>query len=139
MENSKARTYTAVNAAIAETFFDGRFRLTPMYLDLEGEVLEDIAAKLGCDPDDCPQIIAAAAAKSLTWHKGNPFARHLDDLHAWDELGRFDFPPFTALLATLSLAAERMRGDDTYSAHNYYERLFELLGVEEETSKNSLK
>lgn len=133
------RHYSVVNDAINNVIFDGRFKLVPVYLDIEGHLAEEIGAQLGVTPDECLDVVAAAVASTLTWHSGNPFSKHIADLQAWNELERFGPPPFTALLAALSLAAERMRGDDTYSAHNYYERLFEVLGVRDETRKNSIR
>jgi hypothetical protein len=135
----KSFAYPAVNTVLCDVFFDGRFRLLPLYLDLEGALVEDVASRLSVSTEECTDAIAAATAKSLCWTSGNPFARHLDDLRAWDELGRFEPPPCIALLCTLVIAAERMRTDEVYSAHNYYERLFEVLGVCDETNKTKLR
>lgn len=132
-------SYAAVNDAINRVLFDGRYKLAPVYLDIEGEAEEEIAALLNVPAADCGSVIAAAAASTLKWKAGDPFAWHLRELAAWDQLDRLGAPPFSALLATLSLAAERMRADDDYSAQNYYERLFEVLGVEGESRKTSIK
>lgn len=132
-------TYNAVNDAINRVVFDGRHKLAPVYLDIEGEAEEEIAALLNVSVADCGRVIAAAAASALNWKAGDPFAWYLGELAAWDELDRPGAPPFSALLATLSLAAERMRADEDYSAQNYYERLFEVLGIEADSRKTSLK
>ncbi|MEJ6791074.1 hypothetical protein BrevBR_16140 [Brevundimonas sp. BR2-1] len=134
-----AVSYQAVNDAINSVLFDGRHKLAPVYLDIEGEAEEEIAALLNVPAADCGRVIAAGAASSLKWNAGDPFSWHLGELDAWDELDRPGAPPFTALLAALSLAAERMRADEEYSAQNYYERLFEVLGVTSESRKTSLR
>ena len=45
---------------------------------------------------------------------------------------RSDPPPTLALLAVLSLAAERMHGGGGKAAHNFYFRLSELLGLDKQ-------
>ena len=131
--------YSQVNDAVNEAFFGGRFSLAPVYLDIEGEPENDIAQRLNIRRDHVHRVIAAAAASSLDWSSGNPFSKQLAALDRWNKGGRLSPPPFTALLAGLSLAAEKMRTDENYSAQNYYERLFETLKVKDETSQNSLR
>lgn len=131
--------YDAANDAINRVIFDGRHKLVPVYIDLEGGVADEVARLLNVPPAQCQDVIAATVAKSLTWNQSDPFTRHLGDLDAWTSLDRFGAPPFTALLAVLTMAAERMRGDESYSENNYYERLFEVLKVDNETRKNSLR
>lgn len=131
--------FETVNSAINRVLFDGRFRLAPVYLDIEGDAEEEIAALLNVAAADCGSVIAQAAASSLKWNLSDPFIWHQKRLEAWDADGRREPPPFTGLLAALSLAAERMRADDVYSAQNYYERLFEVLDVTQEGRKQSLR
>lgn len=132
-------TYGAVNDAINRVIFDGRHKLGPVYLEIEGQVTNEIAAHLSIPATDCVDVISKAVAASLTWNRQDPFSWHLSELDAWSALERFGTPPFTALLAALSIAAERMRADHVYSAQNYYERLFEVLGIDNESRKNSLR
>ncbi len=132
-------TYDDVNRAVNRVVFDGRHRLAPVYLDIEGEAEEEIAARLNIPAAACGAAIARAAASAMTWEQPDPYSAHLKRLAAWDRAGRQDAPPFTALLAALSLAAERMREDGDYSAQNYYERLFEVLGVTQEGRKQTLR
>lgn len=134
-----AGMYTAANAAINRAVFDGRHKLAPVYLDMDDAAAIEVAATLGVPDAGCLQHISKAVAASLTWKGQDPFSWHLAELEAWNELERFDAPPFTALLAVLSLAAERMREDDEFTSQNYYVRLFEVLGVESDSQKNSLR
>lgn len=131
--------YNAVNDAINRVLFDGRHKQAPVYLDIEGEAEEELAALLNVPTADCARVIAAAAASTLKWTSGDPFIWHLNELAAWEELDCPGPPPFSALLVALSVAAERMRADEVYSAQNYYERLFEVLGVRAESRKSSIK
>lgn len=131
--------YPIVNQAVNEVVFDGRFKLAPVYLDIEGDVESDIAARLGLKPEDCLDAIARSVAATMRWEASDPFIWHAAEWTAWNELGRLQPPPFTALLAVLSLAAERMRADSEYSAQNYYERLFEVLDVTTEGRKSALR
>lgn len=131
--------YSAVNRAVNDVIFDGRFRLAPVYLDIEGEIAKDIASRLGLPEQECLEAIAQSVSATLKWQHNDPFSWHLSELKTWNELERQEPPPFSALLTVLSLAAERMHEDEEYSAQNYYERLFEVLGVTDESRKNSLK
>jgi hypothetical protein len=138
-DSVRSFTYDQVNNAVCEVLFDGRYRHQPLYLDLEGAVLEDVARALGIPVDACTDAIAAATAAYLSWKTADPFGRFTDDLLAWDDLGRTEPLPCIGLLCTLATAAERMRSDDVYSAHNYYERLFEVLGISDEAQKTKIR
>ena len=62
------------------------------------------------------------------------FGGHLYRLMRWrPESG--EPPPSIALLSVLSLAAEDMHGGDGFVAHDYYNRLMPLLGVDNEDDK----
>lgn len=137
--SAPALPYSTVNRAVNEVIFDGRFKLAPVYLDIEGDVEADIAARLGVGPGECLDVIARSVAATMKWNAYDPFLWHASELRAWNELGRPEAPPFSALLAVLSLAAERMRADSEYSAQNYYERLFEVLDVTTEGRKSALR
>lgn len=132
-------TYHALNDAINETFFNSDIRLTPIYLDLEEEFLTSVAAKLGISEEQVPAAIARAVNSTIKLPNKNPFDWHLGELEAWNDLGCFEAPPFSALLLALSLAAERMRNEGQYSAHNYYDRLFELLSLKDVGYQKKIK
>ena len=135
-----ATEYFKVNEALNRIFFGGRFKLLPVYLDLEDDLISEAAAILEIADGDCRYAIADATAATFYTGTGqSPYTWHIKLLHTWADGDRSDGPPFTALLTTLALAAERMREDAHYSAQNYYERLFEILGVTDETYKNRLK
>ncbi|CAN1547073.1 hypothetical protein MCEMIH16_02006 [Caulobacteraceae bacterium] len=131
--------YSTVNRAINEVIFDGRFKLAPIYIDIEGDVEIDLSAGLDLKLGECTRAIAHSVAATMKWASHDPYSWHLAELRAWNELERPEAPPFSALLTVLSLAAERMRADEDYSAQNYYERLFEVLEVETDDRKNALK
>ena len=129
--------YIAVNKALNDYFFDGRFEGCPVYLDIEGTATNEMAAALKVDPNDLEDLIGKCVAQSLNLDKPNPYIGHVKELKAWDP--DKDPPPFTALLCALSIAAEHMKRDENLSETNYYERLFDLLGVTDETAKSRLK
>lgn len=133
------REYAGVNSALNDYYFRGRFEMLPVYLDLEGDAETELAAALGTDPDELGNFIGVCAARSLRFDKGDPYSDHVDWLKDWSGMGRREPPPFTALLVALSIAAERMGADENFSPNNYYERLFELLGVKGATNQQKLK
>lgn len=124
--------YIKLNDTINATIFDGRFSMVPVYLDIEDELLRELAEHLRIPPDDLGATLGQTVSDTLNWTSGNPYVWHVDSLKSWKQQGRVTAPPFTALLCTFALAAEHMREDDDYSSHNYYERLFEVLGIENE-------
>jgi hypothetical protein len=135
----RAMGYESVNQSINKTFFDGRFRSAPVYLNLEPEIAEELARRFNVPPAQFEEVLARIVAFRLTLDKANPFSWYLGELDAWVSLERFEPPPFSALLCILSLAAEHMRQDEVFSAQNYYERLFELLNITDLTKKNKFK
>lgn len=131
--------YAALNAALNDFFFRGRFEMLPIYLDLEGDAEIEIATALGIDPTELNDFVGLCAASTLRFDKADPYFDQIQWLKHWSEVGRKEPPPFTALLVALSLAAERMGADKNFSPNNYYERLFELLGVKDSGKQNKLK
>jgi hypothetical protein len=131
--------YIALNTALNDYFFDGRFEMLPIYLELEGNAETEIAHKLELEPGELEDFIGLCAAQSLRFDKTDPYSDHISGLKAWSEAGRREPMPFTALLTALSIAAERMGADQKFSPNNYYERLFELLGVGNATDQQKLK
>jgi hypothetical protein len=136
---STGATYPALNSAINEAIFGGRFRFVPVYLLLEDDMVELLSARFGLSPDRFPVVLGRVVAKTLHWTDRDPYFGHLRELDLWNRRGRVEPPPFSALLCTLSLAAESMRQDDNYSSSNYYQRLFEVLNIDDPTYRNKLK
>jgi hypothetical protein len=139
VRNPPSINYNKLNDAVNEIFFNGEFRLAPVYLDLEDNLLDDLGAALGVAGDVVPGILTKTVSAMLRWEGSNPFDWYVQELKAWISLDCFEAPPFTALLCVLSLSAERMRNEGNYSAGNYYERLFELLLIKDEAKKTKVE
>jgi len=118
----------ALNTAINDVFLGGRFESRPLYLVLDNQGREQLAASMGTARDEvedrCCTIVGAELAKS-----GDPFVRFEHELWKWTLTGRRSKPPFTALLFALSHAAELMVSDGEFTAGNYYDRLSALVNV----------
>lgn len=138
-KSASSSEYAKVNTALNDYFFNGRFEMLPVYLDLEGDAEDDLTEVLGVDLDELGDFIGLCASQSLRFDKADPYSDHVEWLKDWSRTGRQEPPPFTALLASLSIAAERMGTDENFSPNNYYERLFELLGVKGATNQQKLK
>ena len=138
-EQMASQDYLFVNKTLNEYFFTGRFDMLPVYLDLEGEAEAKVADALGVDPEELADFIGMTASASLRFDKTDPYIDQADWLVTWSRRGRLGSPPFTTLLCALSIAAERMGQDEDFSANNYSERLFELLGVRDSTTKQKLR
>lgn len=121
--------YSRVNQVANEVFFDGGSQGLPIYLDLEDEIISQLAEKLNESSDVVEDILSLSVAETIDWSHPNIYHFHKGNLLKWHKEGFDEPPPFTALLLTLSLAAERMRDDGVYSANNYYERLAQVLHV----------
>lgn len=132
------RNYTAVNSALNNYFFRGRFAMQPVYLDLEGEAKSELANVLEVHPEKLEDLIGSCAARSLRFDKTNPYIEQEKWLKEWSKTDRKMPPPFTTLLCALSIAAERMGSDENFSPNNYYERLFELFEVRETKNRQKL-
>lgn len=126
-------SFDIINDVINSIFFDGRFQGVPVYLDMEGEIADEIAKKLKCKSSELDLIIGHTVADSLFWQDNNIYHYHRENEKQWrtDKNKYTSPPPFTALLLALSIAAERMRKDEEYSANNYYYRLCEVFNVAE--------
>jgi hypothetical protein len=131
--------YEDINQAANDIFFDGRFQGLPVYLDFDNDVTAEIAEKLGEDQKDISKLLSLNVSKKLQWEKSNIYNSFRKDFQFWYKKDFGSPPPFTALLLTLSLAAERMREGGGYSANNYYQRLGEVLEANEEHKINRLR
>lgn len=131
--------YRKINEVINSILFDGRFAMQPLYLDLESELLVEIAGAAGLPSEKFTGYLGKLTAACLNWETRNPYSWFEAELRAWENDPRLDAPPFTALLCALAFAAERMREDGNYSHNNYYQRLFEVLGVTAEGHQAALR
>lgn len=130
--------YFVINDAINKVFFDGRFESIPIYLDLEDDMLEEVAVAASLSADEFELELGLNVSRTLFWDDANIYSAHLDQLKKWRSNGSKSTPPFTALLVTFSLAAEHMRKGDEYSGNNYYQRLAEIYGIKDDSSKAKL-
>lgn len=121
-------TYDRWNDAVAREFFAGRYGGRPVYLDLEAESLRRIATELEIPASAAEaQLIEAVRPTLRLRERGSLFGRHCEHLAEWiAESGR-EPPPVIAVLAFLSLVAERMRSDGDLQATNYYGRFAQTL------------
>ncbi len=132
-------SYEDFNKAVNETFFDGRFANAPVFLDLEGSLAEEVARRVGMNVDDLEDIAGSSVRETLDFDARNPYRFHQQVFAKWLRTTRDTAPPFTGLLCILSMAAERMRADDEFAAINYYSRLGEVLGIEDESLVQHLR
>ena len=124
------RRYEAVNAAIADEFYSGRYADRAVYLDLEDDVLGRIGDAIGgVDRGEAREALIGAVRPTLQLVDGlMVFGRHRQRRVTWRYSGRADHPPHLAILALLSLVAESMRADDSLSSSAYYGRFIEMAG-----------
>jgi hypothetical protein len=139
MVDGDFKDYWHLNDVLNREFFSGQFAHQPVYLDLEDEARRDIATELGIAEDEVEEHLGLRVAETCEAGGTNVYKWHQENLEAWLLQGRKSPPPFTALLCALSLAAERMRQGKRFSANNYYERLFAVLGIEDGTEKSKFK
>lgn len=129
--------YDAWNSAIADAVFSPEMQGRPAYLDLEDEMLSMLWERSGRHSATPAEDLAEAVRATLHLEDdGFPlFAAIQIRLDRWSASGRKDPPPVLALLAVLSLAAEAMATGEGMAAHNYYGRLFQLLGIDDEAAQ----
>ena len=122
--------YRVWNAAVATALFTEANRDKPVYLDIEESAIAQMADCCGAEgiPRDA---LLSAVQGVLNQPQGshNMFFWPKSWTASWLADGRRDEPPFLALLASFSLAAEDMRSDGGFASHNYYARLAHVLGV----------
>jgi len=120
-----------LNAAINDVFLGGRFESRPLYLVLDNQGRQQLAAALDNSPDDVEEYCCREVGKQLS-PTGDPYSAFESELWSWSLNGRKSRPPFTSLLFVLSHAAEQMVSDGEFSSGNYYERLSALVGISAE-------
>jgi hypothetical protein len=129
--------YLAWNKAIADVVYGHEAAGLPTYLDLEDELLDRV--RDAADPDAADSAAALVAAVRGTLRFGHGPAElllpHVSRVKRWARSDPLEPPPSLALLAVLSLAAENMRDGDGMAANNYYSRLAELLGIDDDEQR----
>jgi hypothetical protein len=126
---SDPESYDSWNRALCEYFFSERSAGQPVYLDPEERVLAEICQARRWELDDPKAAFIEAVRSTIDLNRSNPFAIHLRNAAAWSRGGKIYDPPFVGLLAVFSMAAAAMVASEDYAAHNYYDRLYELLDV----------
>jgi len=124
--------YRRWNGAIFAVLFAEPRAQAPAYIYLEQDLLAQAAAFAKTPISSARADLIEAVRETLGWDRvDTPFLWHLSEAQEWFEDGLRDAPPFLALLAVLVLGAEAMVTDTEHAAHNYYDRLIELLGVDD--------
>lgn len=120
--------YRQWNLAIADVLYGPGADGVPVYLDLEDDVLSEVAAHAGFPGAGRQELTMAVRASLGPPTRQRVFAAHIAQVRAW-RAASGQPPPIMALLAVFCLAAEDMRGGQGVSGNNYYDRLMPLLGV----------
>ena len=124
--------YNEFNKILNSIFFDGRFRQIPIFLDLEDDVKEELSERIEISKLDFDHYLGQIVKSKLSDESNNPYSKMDLDVREWITFNKSRLPPpFTSLLCLLSLAAEKMTSEDGKSQTNYYIRLNELLGINE--------
>lgn len=132
-------SYNELNDFVNETFFDGKNESRPVYLSLEDDDREGLADLMGVELADIDKEVGAVIRGTLDFSGRNIYKQHVDEFKQWKKRNFDTPPPFAALLLGLTLAAEHMRAEGDYSANNYYQRLFEVLGISDELQQQKLR
>ncbi|MCY4113350.1 MAG: hypothetical protein OXG33_05330 [Chloroflexi bacterium] len=130
-EEDRFGDYWLWNDAIARHYLSGEWRNRPLYLDLDAERLQELAAQIDASISDPKAAFRRAVRRTLDidW-RANTFKSHASLLEEWEEAEDGDTPPFMGLLAFFTLAAEAMQSDAKFRATNYYGRLAQAVEVE---------
>jgi hypothetical protein len=122
--------YAAWNDAIADVAFPELEVPKPVYLDLEGELLDEIGRRMSVDANAVEETLAKIVSGTLRHDEGPAaiFAGHMVRMRSWIVDKRRGVPPFLALLAAFCIAAEQMAAGDGMSSNNYYGRLRAVFG-----------
>jgi len=142
--------YEAWNRAFGSVLFTSANEGRPVYLDMDDDVLSEVAASAGSGEADAAQELALAVRDTLSLNPtGGPvFGQHLRNLRLWRRVtlrkARDDgqvpsAPPVLALLAALTLAAEEMQHDREFAGNAYYPRLFRVLQVNDRRQQARLQ
>lgn len=132
--------YSRLNDTLNEIIFNGRFADLPVYIDVEGDLKDEICLQLGLEEDQLTEYVGEVVEETLAWDNKN-------DIYIWHRANRNNWyrerekpPPFTALLLVLSIAAENMGAEDDISSINFYGRVAQIFGnssYKDQISKSS--
>lgn len=133
--------YEKWNEAIAEVVFTTESAGTPVYLDLDDDVCQLLASRIGIDHNDVTESIRRAVRTTID-HSGplkSLFDGHLAYLARWRSslrvsTGAVSPPPVLPFLAVTVLAAEAM-GNGEHAGHAYFPHLCEALSATSERDR----
>lgn len=125
--------YERLNSAIAQEVFSEDAAGQPVYLDLEPEVLARIAKHMelgeAVEPDELLIQVVKPTLSSPDGPEGL-FSAHTTQTRLWELGWSSSEPPCIAVLAMLSLIAERMQRSEGFAGSNYYGRLLQALDID---------
>ena len=125
--------YARLNSVIVQEVFGEDAVGQPVYLDLEPDVLARIAKhmdqSLESEPDEHLIEVVKATLSSPDGAAGI-FSTHTVQAWLWELEGGSSPPPCIAVLAMLSLVAERMKQSEQFAGSNYYGRLLQTLDID---------
>ncbi len=132
------QTFDRWNRAVVAVVYTTEKAGLPVYLDMDEEILREIASAAGYEGPDPQRALCEAVRETLDLRPwGDVFKAHVKRLGAWRRAARrrapgedLDAPPVLPLLALLALAAEKMGADADFAQHAYYPRLYKLLGAD---------
>lgn len=122
--------YEAFNRAIMAAVYERAQPDRPVYMDLDDDVLDEVAKLAGTEGDVRDALLEAVRGTVKTDAPGLTFGWHVGRLNKWIRTEMDETPPFLALLAVFVLTAEDMCGDTEFAAANYYGRLAKNLGCD---------
>ncbi|WP_327636122.1 hypothetical protein OHB24_39755 [Kribbella sp. NBC_00482] len=121
-------SYDRWNDAVADTMYPDVDDATPVYLDLEEDLLATVAVRAGWSGDPREGLCVAVRDVVIDGDKFTLTALN-KRLREWRRTNRTEPPPILAFLALTVQAAEDMGQDDSLSTTAYYPRLAKLLDV----------
>lgn len=141
--------YEAWNQALVSVLFTSANDGRPVYLDMDDDIFSRVAREVGVDPSNASAQLADAVRATLNLGDGDGpvFKQHLQNLRLWRrgplkrvrDAGMLpEAPPIIGLLAALTLAAEEMQRDQSFSGNAYYPRLYQVLHVAEGKQQTKL-
>ena len=129
--------YEAWNNALAARWFSGERANEPVYLDVDQQMLDEVAVRLG-EASDGASALGEAVAESIREPGVAFLVRHKSALESWRRELRAaarsrellkNAPPVMALLASFTVAAYQMGMDGSYVAYAYHPRLQDYLRI----------
>ncbi len=132
-------SFEQVNYSIGKVIISGTFCDAPLYLDFDGLFSEAVSNYLKIPPAKLSGLIFELARSKLDLETPNPYSTLTKENDAWWASGFASPPPTILFLCCLSLAADQMSSDGEHSLNNYYARLLQLLGIEDDATKAAIR